>query len=400
MSASSRAPMSLPRDGVVLVGLSAADGFDTDCIADLGTHHPGAHGMPRLRLTIADGVVVSADPQIGQMHRGAEKLFESRDYRQVLLLADRHDWLSPVGSEIGAALCMEHMLGIDVSRRAQLLRMLVAELSRIAAHAMFISEYPMHTLDQTVAESPAWVDAVSGWRKLRDDILECIAALTGARVHVMWNVIGGVLTDADAQWCERARDLVHINFLCDATNAVFETPAMTQRMSSLGVVTSAVVSDYAITGITARAVGVQRDARRNPGYLLYAEFSEHLPTFFQSTGSAQARINLLINEALASSRMVCVLSYALADSPGEINIQLPKTVRMPEGSVYRETENALGINGFWLVSAGDKMPHRLKIRAASFSTLSAIPVVLAGLSTADVIPTLATIPYLAGDSDR
>ncbi|MEI7655147.1 MAG: NADH-quinone oxidoreductase subunit D, partial [Actinomycetes bacterium] len=281
MSASSRAPMSLPRDGEVLVGLSAADGFDTDCIADLGTHHPGAHGMPRLRLTIADGVVVSADPQIGQMHRGAEKLFESRDYRQVLLLADRHDWLSPVGSEIGAALCMEHMLGIDVSRRAQLLRMIVSEFSRIAAHAMFISEYPMHTLDQTVAELPAWVDAVSGWRKLRDDILECIAALTGARVHVMWNVIGGVLNDADTQWCDRARDLMSIDSLCDATAAVFDAPVVLQRLDGLTVINREMVSDHAITGITARAAGVQRDARRNPGYLLYDEFADHLPTFSQ-----------------------------------------------------------------------------------------------------------------------
>ncbi|NBU30831.1 MAG: NADH-quinone oxidoreductase subunit D, partial [Actinobacteria bacterium] len=347
-----------------------------------------------------DGVILSADPQIGQMHRGAEKLFESRDYRQVLLLADRHDWLSPVGSEIGAALCMEHMLGIDVSRRAQLLRMLVAELSRIAAHAMFISEFPMRTIDESVASSPAWMNAVRDWRTLRDDILECVAALTGARVHVMWNVIGGVLNDADTQWCDRARDLMSIDSLCDATAAVFDAPVVLQRLDGLTVINREMVSDHAITGITARAAGVQRDARRNPGYLLYDEFADHLPTFSQSTGSAQARINLLINEALASSGMVCVLSYALADSPGEINIQLPKTVRMPEGSVYRETENALGINGFWLVSAGDKMPHRLKIRAASFSTLSAIPVVLAGLSTADVIPTLATIPYLAGDSDR
>jgi NADH-quinone oxidoreductase subunit D len=390
----------LPRNGDVLVGLSAADRYVTDCVADLGLLHPGAHGMPRLRLSIQDDIITAAEPVIGQMHRGVEKLFESRDYRQVLLMVDRHDWLSPVGSEIGAAMCMEFALGIEVSRRAQLLRMVAAELSRIAAHAMFISEFPMISVSDEVAQSQSWQDCVTQWRELRNNILDSVASLTGARVHVMWNVIGGVLSDADEIWSAHAASLMNIEELCEQTNQIVNSDAVAQRLRSVGVIDEKTVREFAVTGLIGRASGLDIDARRQPGYLLYDEFPDHLPTFFKSTACAHARLDLLINEARATASLAGALLHALAHTPGEIKIQLPKTVRLPEGSVYRETENALGINGFWLVSAGDKMPHRLKIRSASFATLNALTAVLQGLKTADLIPTLATIPYVAGDSDR
>ena len=400
MSTVGAAPRGLPRDGDVLVGLSAADRFVTDCVADLGLLHPSAHGMPRLRLSIRDGVIASAEAVIGQMHRGVEKLFESRDYRQVLLMVDRHDWLSPVGSEIGAAMCMEFALGIDVSRRAQLLRMVAAEMSRIAANAMFISEFPMQSVDADVAQSEAWTSVVHQWRNIRTNMLDALAALTGARVHVMWNVIGGVLTDADDNWLKLAASLVNIDAACDAALLITQSTEVKQRMINVGVINEQVVRDFAVTGMLARVAGVNTDARRNPGYLLYGEFSDRLPTFFQSTACAHARFELLINEARATASLIRELLHTLANTPGEINVQLPKTVRLPEGSVYRETENALGINGFWLVSAGDKLPHRLKIRSASFATFSALETVLLGTKIEDVIPTLATIPFVAGDSDR
>lgn len=400
MNSSAHTHELLPREGQVTVGLSSSDRFATDCVADLGTLHPSSHGMCRLRLTINNGVITAADPVIGQMHRGVEKLFESRDYRQVLLMVDRHDWLSPVGSEIGAAMCMEFMLGIEVSRRAQLLRMIAAELSRVAANAMYISEFPMSHVATEIAQSQQWQSCVRDWRALRHSILNLLANLTGARVHVMWNVIGGVQSDADSNWCAAAHDVVAIGDLTERTLQVATCDTFTQRLRGVGAVTANTVRHYAVSGLVARSAGVATDVRRAPGYLLYNEFPPSNETFFKSTDCAHGRFGLLISESSAAAHLVGVLLHALADTPGPIDVQLPKTVRLPEGVVYRETENAIGANGFLLVSAGNKMPYRLKINSASFNTVSALATVLQGLSIEDLIPTLATIPFIAGDSDR
>lgn len=379
-------------------GLSQADALVTDGVLDLGRRHPSTHGMTRLRLTVEGDTVVDAEVLLGSMHRGAEKLFESRDYRQVLALTDRHDWLSPPGSEAGAAMAMEALLGIEVPVRAQLLRMLAAEMSRIAAHAAFLAEFPWQSVPGLGAATRN--AAVSALRALRERCLDLLCEMTGARMHVMWTVIGGVRDDAGQPWVTALPRRMRVGDTADVIGDMLADDAVVARLRGVGVLPAGSVDAYAMSGVVARASGGFRDARRAPGYARYSECADLLTSSDELAGDALARLLLLPAEMRQSLRIIERVSGLLDENPGAVNVQLPKVVRLPEGSVYAETENALGINGYWLVSRGDKLPHRLKIRSASFNNLAALHEVLRGMRIDDVVPTLATWFFLSGDADR
>ena len=387
-----------------IFGLSQADELLTDAVLDLGRRHPSSHGMPRLRLTTTgvgdDEVVVHAEPLIGSMHRGAEKLFESRDYRQVLALTDRHDWLSAPGSEAGAAIAMESLLGIDVPRRAQWLRMLVCELNRIAAHALFLAEFPWSAVIESDDSLAAWPRLRERVLAVRENLLDVISHITGARMHVMWTVIGGVRNDVADDWLAEVLASWSVTDVVSEVQEFLRHDAVTERLHGVGVLRPELVDSYAVSGIVARAAGVRRDVRVDAPYALYGEVADAMQVPTRAESDALARLELLCEEMVQSQGLVRAIAAQLAQCAGAVNVQLPKVVRLPEGSVYVETENSLGSNGFWLVSKGDKMPHRLKIRSASFNNLSAVHEVLANQPLHDVLPTLATWFFLSGDSDR
>ncbi|MBU6213995.1 MAG: hypothetical protein KGP01_06085 [Actinomycetales bacterium] len=388
-----------------LFGLSQADALLTDGVLDLGAAHPSAHGMTRLRLALEgdgpDARVLDADVVIGSMHRGAEKLFESRDYRQVLALSDRHDWLSPAGSEAGAAIAMETMLGIEPPRRAQLLRMLVCEVSRVAAHALFLAEFPWGQCGLADCDAAAHLERASAaMRAWRERLLALIADATGARMHVMWTVIGGVHHDLPQEWVAQVSGRCVDDGPVSDMRAALAHDDVVARLRGAGVVTPALVERFAMSGVLARSCGAQMDARRDRAYLAYSEFGEQLSVPVAEAGDALARLELLLAEQEQSLSLIAAISGELASCAGAVNVTLPKVVRLPEGSIYAETENALGINGYWLVSRGDKMPHRLKIRSASFNNVAALPDVLRGMRFADLVPTLATWLFISGDIDR
>lgn len=383
------------RSGVY--GLSQADASTTDGVLDLGRRHPSTHGMTRLRLECDGETVVAAEVLLGSMHRGAEKLFESRDYRQVLALTDRHDWLSAPGSEAGAAMAMEFLLGIEVPTRAQLLRMLASELSRIAAHAAFLAEFPWTVVPTLPSNAEA---VVAELRAMRERCLDLLCELTGARMHVMWTVIGGVRNDVDASWLRSLLDRMSCDAPIDAVTELLECAAVKERLNGVGVLPPKFVDAYAMSGVVARASGSTRDARRDNGYALYSACTSELTVPSDTAGDTLARLTLLVAEMRQSCALLKRIIELLHDTATPVNVQLPKVVRLPEGSVYTETENALGINGYWLVSRGDKMPHRLKIRSASFNNLAALADVLIGSHMDDVVPSVATWFFLSGDADR
>ena len=386
-----------------LYGLSQADALLTDAVLDLGAAHPSAHGMTRLRLQVdgtgEDALVLGADVVVGTMHRGAEKLFESRDYRQVLALSDRHDWLSPAGSEAGAAIAMETMLAIVPPRRAQLLRMLVCEVSRVAAHALFLAEFPWAALGVPAVADEAR-RATAAMRDWRERLLTLIAEATGARMHVMWTVIGGVHHDLPADWVARVPGRCADEGAMATVGELLERDDVVQRLRGVGTVTPRIVEAYALSGVLARSCGVAMDVRRDRPYLSYDEFADRLQVPTRTAGDALSRLELLLQEQMQSLSLISAVCEALASCGEPVNVQLPKVVRLSEGSIYTEVENALGINGCWLVSKGDKMPHRLKLRSASFNNVSALPEVLQGLRLGDVVPTLASWFFISGDIDR
>jgi NADH-quinone oxidoreductase subunit D len=381
---------------VITLGLHPGDAVRCDRILDLGARHPSAHGMFRLRLTLDGSTIVAAEPLVGSMHRGAEKLFEARDYRQLLMLTDRHDWLSSPGSELGAALAMEHLLGLTPPLRGTWLRTLLAELNRIGVHALFLAEFPWAAVEPEVAGH--WDEPAQILRDVRERILTLTERLTGARIHVMWNQVGGVRSDIpDDDW--RA-DLVAV--LHEARRGSEEAHSIIEGTTSLKVaqLTATDVDQFGVTGVMARACGVRRDLRVDIPYLAYGDLVSHMSLPYRTSGDAQARLELLCEEIVQSALLLEICLERLADIDGPIDSPLPKVLRLPEGSAYRATENPLGANGYWLVSAADRMPQRMKLRSASFNNVSALPRMLEGQHIATVLPALATTFFVTGDIDK
>jgi NADH-quinone oxidoreductase subunit D len=381
---------------VITLGLHPGDAVRCDRILDLGPRHPSSHGMFRLRITLDGSTITSAEPLIGAMHRGAEKLFEARDYRQLIMLTDRHDWLSAPGSELGAVLVIEHMLGLEPPARATWLRTLLAEINRIGVHALFLAEFPWAAIDPGMVAH--WQSVADDLRAVRERILILTERLTGARIHVMWNQVGGVRSDIpDDTWGVELSKVLH-----EARTGAEEAHSLIEDTLSLkvGTLTSRDIDQYGVTGVMARASGVKRDLRLDVPYLAYGELAEHMSKPIRTAGHAQARLELLCEEIIQSALLVDFCMEQLNDIPGPIDSPLPKVLRVPEGSAYRATENPLGSNGYWLVSAADRMPHRMKLRSASFNNVSALPTMLEGQHIESVLPILATTFFVTGDIDK
>ncbi|HEY9391562.1 MAG TPA: hypothetical protein VIR27_17565 [Mycobacteriales bacterium] len=364
---------------------------DTDLVLNLGPGHPSTHGVLRLRLSLDGDRVVSAEPLIGYLHRGAEKLFEVRDYRQITVLANRHDWLSAFSSELGVVLAVERMLGMEVPRRAVWLRTLLAELNRVLNHLMFLGS---HLLD---AGSP--VPTVHGMAA-REQIQAVLEEAAGGRMHLMFNRVGGLREEVPAGWTDRVRRAVAEvrGGLGPMRRLVNENEDFAARTRGVGVLPADAVEAYGVSGPVARASGVDLDLRRDEPYLAYAELADVLRVVTRQAGDCHARFECLLEQVVASLDLVDACLDRLPGGP--VNVRLPKTVRAPEGHTYCWTENPLGLSGYYLVSRGDRTPWRLKLRSASFNNVQALRVVLPGAALGDLVAILASMFFVVGDIDR
>ena len=360
---------------------------DGTVLLDLGRGHPSNAGLLELKLWTEDGLVTSARIVVGAMHRGAEKLFEVRDYRQILMLADRHDWQAPFFGELAVALACEQMLGLTVPARAVWLRTLLAEHTRILSHLGFLS----------YLEHRSGVDV--GLEPVREQLRSQTARLTGNRIHPMANRVGGLAVDAEPGWLAGEREVV------DGTRAV--APRLFDLLNSepvaaltrgTALLDRAVVEQYGVSGPAARAAGVDLDLRRQQPGLAYPELLVRAST--RTEGDAYARLAGFIDEVASSADLVAACIDRLADQPGPVAVKLGKIVRLPEGEAYVAVEAPLGIAGVFVVSRGEKTPWRMKLRTPSFSNVSALESVLVGVRTDQIEATLASIGYVVGDIDR
>src|SRR6266511_2318747 len=171
----------------------------TDMVLNIGPQHPATHGVLRLRLTLDGERIVTCEPIIGYMHRGAEKLFEVRDYRQIIVLANRHDWLSAFANELGVVLAVERMMGLEVPERAVWIRTLMAELNRVLNHLMFLGSYPL--------ELGAITPIFYAFRE-RETLQAVMEEVSGGRMHYMYNRVGGLKEEVPAGWTRRAREAI------------------------------------------------------------------------------------------------------------------------------------------------------------------------------------------------
>jgi NADH-quinone oxidoreductase subunit D len=359
----------------------------------LGPDHPTLDGLPSVRLDVADGVVTSAEWIPGSVHRGAEKLFESRDYRQILMLVDRHDWLSAFCSEIGVVVGVERALGLTPPERAQHLRILLCELTRVAHHLAFLAPLPGALPDSWRARAWAW----------RTEILDLIEAATGQRVHPMFCRVGGVRADVDPEWVHRVSTAAAAWAAPEPTGslAAIDSHELAALLDSsyagVAVLSAEQALGFGASGPVARASGVDLDLRRDDPCLPYPPFE--VPT--ATDGDARARIRVLVDELAPSIGLVAWAAEQLAGSIGApVDVRLPKVVRVPEGATYTWTENPTGINGYLLVSRNDRTPWRLKLRTAGFGNAAALGAALEGTVVTDLPGAIASFLLVCGDVDR
>lgn len=368
----------------VSIGLNALDAGRTDVCLDLPAYSPITHGMLRIRADIDNDVIVAARPILGSMHRGVEKLFESRDYRQILMLANRHEWLSPFSGEVGVAELLESALGIEVPAEAAKLRVLLLEFNRVTSHLAFLTGFVFSNSE-----------LISHLRKHRELWMTHFQEYVGGRMHPMITRIGGFTHAPSQDW------LAHLASL--AENCRTQLTAVQLQLDKedgvhgVGRISVNDVTNFAVSGPVARATGVANDLR--------ASHVGYSNTPFEVTvhadGDAYSRVAQLIQEVRNSLAIIEALVAELAVAEfKEVNVLLPKVLRVPEGEYEHSIETPLGVASWFLVSRGDKMPYRLKLRSASLHTVLLLGVALTNetLNSARVV--LTSMPFITGDAER
>jgi NADH-quinone oxidoreductase subunit D len=384
----------VPPPRTVVAAVGAGVGPDTDLVLDLGSLHPSAHGAFRVRLTLEGDRIATAEPLVGLLHRGAEKLFEVRDYRQIVMLANRHDWLSAFGSELGVVLAVERMLGLQVPERAVWARTLLAELSRAQAALLYLATACAE------GEPPAGLPGMAE----REALLRVLEEASGGRIHQMANRVGGLARDLPEGWLDRVRAAIGaVEDALPAMAARLESPAVVARTEGVGVLSRADAIAYGTSGPVARASGLDLDLRRDDPYLTYpdllAEGVLRVPT--SDAGDARARLAVLADQVPVSLDLVRACADRLERiGPGPVDVRLPKVVRAPEGATYAWTEGVSGANGYYLVSTAEKTPWRLKLRSASFNNVQALAAALPGTPVRALTAVLMSFFFVVGDVDK
>jgi len=361
-----------------------------DMILNMGPQHPATHGTLRLVVRLDGERVVSADPVIGYMHRGYEKLSEFRTYPQVTTLINRIDWLSSFANEVPFLEAAEKLMDVEAPPRAKYIRTILTELSRIATFLLFLGEMGL----QVGALTPAFY----GFRD-REHILNLIEAVTGGRFHPNFNRIGGVKDDLPWGWLAECRSAMKIVFDgCDVfEDLVLGNEIFAARCKGVGIIPAELGAAYGVSGSNLRASGVDWDLRRDgEPYLAYPDLDFKVWT--HPDGDSFARYWVRLQETRESARMVLQCLDAMPG--GAVMAKVPLIIKVPAGEIWVETENPLGQMGYYVVSKGATGPFRVKIRSASFSNVSILPWLLRGVYVPDIITILAGLYFILGDIDR
>ncbi len=360
-----------------------------EMILNVGPQHPATHGVFRLLATLDGEVLVHAEPIVGYMHRGYEKLVEARDYRQITNLVSRMDWLSGINNELPLALALETLMEVEVPPRAQYLRVVMCEMNRILNHLMFFASFG--------AELGAITPTFYAFRE-REDIQMAMEMTTGGRMHFGFFRPGGLKEDVPAGFYAQALKGVRqvIKRLPDYENLLIGNEIFKQRTINVGVLPTEVAYSYGVSGPIARGSDIGLDVRKDEPYLVYDKFDFEVHS--APNGDCFDRFWVLLHEVVESAKIV---EQAIEDMPsGPVMGKVPRVVQAPQGEVYVRTENPLGELGMYLVSDGGRRPYRLKIRTPSYSNVSALPYVLKDTYVSDMIAILGSFFFVLGDIDR
>jgi NADH-quinone oxidoreductase subunit D len=357
---------------------------------NIGPQHPATHGTLRIIARLDGEQVVWAEPSCGYMHRGYEKLTEVRTFPQVTTLVNRIDWLGSFANEVPFILAAEKLMGVEAPPRAQWIRTILFELSRIANVSLFLGDLGV----QMGAITPVFL----AFRD-REYVLNLIESATGGRFHPNFDRIGGLKDDLPAGWIDETKVVMKKlrNFCDEMETLLFGNEIFQSRTRGIGVIPRDVALQYGLSGANLRASGVDWDLRRDQDIAL-AYNKIDFKVWTHPDGDSFARCWIRLQETREATLIVDKLLDGIPSGP--VMAKVPKIIKVPEGEAWVSTENPLGEMGYYVVSRGDLGPFRVKIRSASFNNISITPWLLRGVYVPDIITILASLYFILGDIDR
>jgi len=390
------------------------DSLENEMVLNMGPQHPATHGVLRLLVRLNGEIVMACVPELGYLHRGYEKIAEGSTYHEFIPHTDRLDYLSPISNNVGYVLAVEKLLGMEVPPRAQYIRVLCCEMSRIASHLVAVGSMGM---DVGALTALLWT-----FRE-REKILDIYDVLCGARFTTSYTRIGGLQQDWTAQCTamltqfldEFKEDLGEVEKLL-SHNRIF-----VDRCENVGYISREDAIAMGMTGPILRASGVARDLRRDNPYLVYPDLDFDVITL--TDGDALARFYIRIAEMKESAKILRQVLQRLPQGPvhaNEARRVLPRKERVytkmeeliqdfmivnmgvdpPVGEIYQGIESSKGELGFYIVSNGSGNPWRMKIRSPSMVNLSAIPIMCNGGMISDIVAIIGSIDPVMGEADK
>ena len=383
---------------------------------NLGPQHPAMHGTLRARLTIDGETIVKCDPDIGFLHTGFEKLGEYRTFNQFITVTDRMNYFSPICNNVGFAVAVEELVGIEVPPRGQYVRVIMAELTRIADHVLSVG---LSAMDMGAFSVMLW-----GFIQ-RERLYDVFEAVTGARLTTSWTRVGGIFRDVPDDFRELIiENIKELPALIDEIELMLDRNKIwLDRTKGVGVISQSDAIGYGLTGPLLRASGIAYDVRRARPYLCYNDLDFEVVT--ETAGDVFARYKVRLNEMRESYKIV---HQALDKLPsGPVNVESNKVVlptkdevfssmeslihhfkltmgghgiQTPVNEIYSCTESPTGELGFYLVSDGSGIPYKVRIRPPAFFAFQIYGDLVEGLLISDSVAVLSSFNVIAGEVDR
>ena len=372
--------------------LATIDSFNTvDMTINVGPQHPATHGVFRMVLTVDGEMVVDCEPYIGYLHRGLEKLTENHDYRQSMGWWDRTDYLAGMCCEMAYCMAVEKLGGISVPERAEYIRVMMCELSRLLSHFMFFGAFGADV-------GSFGTSFVYAWRE-RERIYDFFEEVSGDRMFPTYFRPGGVQMDMPEGYGPRVRQLLGSleQGLEDFDGLLTGNEIFVERCRNLSPISKERAINLGLSGPMIRATGLAHDIRKAEPYSVYPNLKFNIPV--GKNGDVFDRFMVRMAEAYQSIQIV---KQCLDLMPGGLvlNPDLPKTLRIDEGECYVRTEGTKGEYGVYALAKGGNKPYRMKLRSPSFCNLSALKEMVVGHYVADAIIILGSLDIVLGEVDK
>jgi NADH-quinone oxidoreductase subunit D len=367
-------------------------------VMNMGPQHPSAHGVFRAILTLEGETVVAVDAVIGYLHRCHEKLAETLTYVQYPSIASKTDYVAAMTAELAYVAAVEKVGKVEVPKRAQYLRVIAAELQRIASHCLWLGTWCLDMGGALGGGATVFLYAI----REREMVLDLFEILTGARLLYGFHQVGGVRYDLPAGWTQKCRETIDlIARRIDEYEAMLDDNAFfLVRTQGVGIISPELAQGVGVSGPLIRGSGIEYDVRRAEPYSSYEDFDFKVPV--ETAGDCYARYRVRMVEFRESIKIVRQALDGLPEGPisSRPGVKSVGQVRIAKGEAYTRIEGARGEIGCHLVSDGGPKPYRMKWRGASFSNLAILPHIIPGCKIADVVAIMGSVDPVFGEVDR